>query len=339
MSISQLASTILIVILGMSCVKDPKRATSDETLVDNDGRYEHSTSAGNLIASALKKEYDLDFAFVPSESLNGNSFALVEPTMNPEDVSRRIVRLFNADRYSTYKVGTMKGAAIKKFVLGRSTEMLRHDLHVAGLHYDVKIRGGLPTVFEIQKDDGSEIKDDQYYRIAVERNNFNSFPGYWFRHGFSRGFRWEMNEADAVTALTSYLSQIKSLAPFSEIRSQVKLLRRSEIAGLTPISQVQGIQHMSPLHGHVVTVEGVVTVLGQMEDGFHEGRYEAYIQSSIPDTDPRSSEGVYIDLGFDLVEDLVVGSRIRVKGVVYEDLANEGLTLSLIHISEPTRRS
>ena len=337
MSLSKLALVIVSLSLFSACVEQPESNDNTEMMVDADLRYEQSSSAGNLIATAIQKENDLDFAFVPSESLTEGSFALLKPEMDKDAVGRRLIRLFDENRFGTYKIGTIKGKAIKKFVLGRALEMLRHDIHVAGLRYHVKLRGGLPTIFQITKEDGSEIEDDRIFRIAVEKTSYSSFPGYWYRHGFSRAFRWEMGEVDALESLENYLSKTKNLAPFHDVRSKVDLLRKSEIPGLTAISSVQGFRHLSPLHAHVVTVQGVVTAFGQITDGFHKGRYEAYIQSIAPDNDPRTSEALYVDLGKDLIKGLAKGSLIEVKGVVYEDLVNEGLTKTGLRELESVR--
>ena len=57
---------------------------------------------------------------------------------------------------------------------------------------------------------------------------------------------------------------------------------------MTPISQIQGITHRSPLEGKTVEkVSGVVTAVDG--EGF-------YLQSLNPDEDERTSEAVYVDL-------------------------------------------
>ena len=63
---------------------------------------------------------------------------------------------------------------------------------------------------------------------------------------------------------------------------------RSTTDDMTPISQIQGITHRSPLEGKTVEkVSGVVTAVDG--EGF-------YLQSLNPDEDERTSEAVYVDL-------------------------------------------
>ena len=58
--------------------------------------------------------------------------------------------------------------------------------------------------------------------------------------------------------------------------------------GSTPISQIQGITHRSPLEGNTIAkVTGVVTAVDG--EGF-------YLQSLAPDDDERTSEAIYVDL-------------------------------------------
>ncbi|SMF68012.1 5'-nucleotidase C-terminal domain-containing protein [Pseudobacteriovorax antillogorgiicola] len=313
-----------------ACVEDPGVNTNNELLVSSEGRYEQSSSVGNLFATALQKEYDLDFAFVPSSNLLDQAYTLIEPGMEPELTTRRVLSLMDASkpRWKEYKLGTMKGSAIKDFIVSRTLEMQRHELHVAGMHYSFRMVGGFPDRFiYLSTENGDEIQDSRYYRVAIDATNYRTFPGYWFAHGMSRSFREETKTANLEQALTNYLAKIQVMKPFDTIRSRVIIDEKSEISGITPISKVQGISHMSELLGHIVTVEGVVTVLGTVKDGFHKGRKEAYIQSVTPDDDPRSSEGIYLDLGYGSLADVEVGSLIRVKGTVYEELAmNEGLS-------------
>jgi predicted extracellular nuclease len=59
---------------------------------------------------------------------------------------------------------------------------------------------------------------------------------------------------------------------------------------LTPINQVQGSGLTSPLSGTVVTVRGIV--VGDFET--NAGLQGFYIQSEVPDSDPNTSEGLFV---------------------------------------------
>lgn len=74
------------------------------------------------------------------------------------------------------------------------------------------------------------------------------------------------------------------------------------------IEQIQGAAHLSPLAGQPVDgVEGVVTVVGP--DGF-------WMQSTTPDDDPATSEGVFVYTRGDVA--VSVGDAVSVDGVVQE---------------------
>jgi uncharacterized protein len=90
--------------------------------------------------------------------------------------------------------------------------------------------------------------------------------------------------------------------------------RRADTCGApaTPVHALQGDGAVSPLVGQRVSVEGVVSAVFPGSDqlgGF-------FLQSSEPDADPRTSEGVFVFAGGrDAVE---VGRRLRVTGRVSE---------------------
>ncbi|WP_191621312.1 ExeM/NucH family extracellular endonuclease [Marinihelvus fidelis] len=75
----------------------------------------------------------------------------------------------------------------------------------------------------------------------------------------------------------------------------------------TPLGQVQGSDFQSPLSGTQVTVQGVVTLAR------HDG---AYIESTSPDTDPQTAEGLF--LAAPVAARLEPGMRVAVNGTVTE---------------------
>lgn len=78
---------------------------------------------------------------------------------------------------------------------------------------------------------------------------------------------------------------------------------------LTPIAEVQGASHLSPLLGREVSVEGVVTALRR--DGFH-------LQDTRGDGDPATSDGIAVAAR---PADVRRGDRVRVTGTVAEEPA------------------
>ena len=90
------------------------------------------------------------------------------------------------------------------------------------------------------------------------------------------------------------------------------------------IHKIQGANHFSPMEGEMVSdVAGVVTVL--RSDGF-------YMQSTEPDDDPYTSEGIFIET--DGVPTVKVGDAVLVSGTVKEKApggsGTDNLTQTLI---------
>ena len=81
---------------------------------------------------------------------------------------------------------------------------------------------------------------------------------------------------------------------------------------LSPIHEIQGAGHTSPLEGREVVVEGVVTAVGSKDED--QG---LFLQSRTPDDDPATSEGVYV-ASSESVSDWSVGMVARARGQVEE---------------------
>lgn len=86
----------------------------------------------------------------------------------------------------------------------------------------------------------------------------------------------------------------------------------------TAISTVQGPGSSSSLSGQPVELEGVV--VGDFPGREHLRGF--FVQSEVPDTDPLTSEGVFVFAG-ESTFDVALGQKVRVAGTVHEDF---GLT-------------
>ena len=99
---------------------------------------------------------------------------------------------------------------------------------------------------------------------------------------------------------------------------------------LTAINAIQHTGGPSPLDGQVVDVQGVITALNlkDNDDSIVQG---LYIESKDPDTDPQTSEGIYVKTG-DLakadVADLQPGYNICLQGTVDEFYGNTLVDIS-----------
>ncbi len=81
----------------------------------------------------------------------------------------------------------------------------------------------------------------------------------------------------------------------------------------TPINQIQGAGHISPLKDQTVTTTGIVTAV--VTSGGGRG---FYLQNPTPDSDPATSEGIFVFLGSSSIANPAVGQSVQVTGRVNE---------------------
>jgi len=88
---------------------------------------------------------------------------------------------------------------------------------------------------------------------------------------------------------------------------------------ITPIADVQGSGDASPLSGHMVTVAGIVTGDFQNADADDTRNLGGFfLQSERPDSDPNTSDGVFVFDGDSANVDVFAGQRVQVTGEVTE---------------------
>ena len=311
-----------------ACIDMPEPKDDSIRILSTVGRFEHSTTAGNLVATALRQELDVDIAFYPSEGLAENAYAEVSADMEPALIKRRLMKLYTGGVWDRIVTGTLRGRDIKNFIVNRSMETGRHDLNVDGIEYSVRLEGGLSAVYQLKMFDGSEFDEKKSYRVAVSRHALSGvFPGYRFRHNFNFGFQNENQKSESVEeVLTSYLGRIDRLGLYSGLRSMVEITDRGAINGITSISEIKGTSFISPLKAKRVVTEGIVTAFGEQEiNGL-----EFYLQSEQDDGDPRSSEGILVRLG--KANKLVqLGAKLRVAASVEEEMSGNGMSRTFLN--------
>ncbi|MFW7379244.1 MAG: endonuclease/exonuclease/phosphatase family protein [Oligoflexus sp.] len=319
-----LFSALWLSLLSFACVESPTPRSDDEMILNTEGRFQHSTMASNLLTTAIQKELDVDIVFYPSEALNEQAYAIVEKGMEDNLVDRRLLGLYAGDSWSSIAVGTLRGSDIRNFLVNRTMETGRHDVHTAGIHYYVRLEGGLPAIYHVKMADGSELNDSRSYRVAVSKNALDGqFPGYKFRHNFNFGFQYEKDQIhNTETVLKSYVKRIRSFASYNELRSSVEITDRGVVPGILPIYEVQGISHISPYLAKRITIQGVVTAAGSDPN---QGVFEFYLQSEEPSPDPRASEAILVRMT-ESSRRIKVGTKLEVSGVVYEEMTKDGLT-------------
>lgn len=95
------------------------------------------------------------------------------------------------------------------------------------------------------------------------------------------------------------------------------------------IHDIQGNGLTSPINGATVTTEGIVTAL-KFNNGF-------FLQSTAPDADPNTSEGIFVFTSTAPPATAAVGNRIRVTGTVTEFTPSTNLNqLSITEIVSVT---
>ncbi len=330
----------LSILLLASCSNDAiKKAESDlanPTILSVDGSRMESSEIGNFVATAVQKTYKLDFVFLPASYFHKmDAIFEVKPEMSQFEIDG-VLKHFPRSPQNQLLFGTMKGEDIKKFILDRCRETYNKDLETAGLWYSLSFQGGFLGAANFLINGDYAIEDDEYYRIAVSDDFYfgSAFPGYKYRNGFNFNFRRERYQGYVNTAIESYLKSLKSsqgrLPYWGAKRASVINVEGGD-SGFKQISEIQGPGHTSPLVSKRVTTKGIVTAVGSAE--WYPKHLDVYIQSTTPDGDDRTSEGLHLTLTTDNVL-LKLGDEIEVKGLVIEDLRVNGMGETNLRVSE-----
>ena len=296
-----------------------------------------STTAGNLIATAIKDVHELDIVFYPVDLLNENKKAMLRDGLSEAQIDN-IVDMYPAGANDVFLLGSMKGSDIKKFIVKRSQYKYQKDLEVAGMRYDIGFWGGFPSRQSFTNQDQQPLDEDRYYRVAVSDVFFFSgtaFPGYKYGDAMNFSLNQENRKISARAALKTFLTSDRYAWPFlTERRAEVS---KGQVLGSgQPVKtyEIQGDRHVSPLIRHRVTTSGVVTAFGVLD--WYPGGVDVYIQDPEGDGRDQTSDGLHVYLTDETV-DLKVGDHVTVTGVVYEQVSNTGLgRTSLRDVSQLT---
>ena len=101
----------------------------------------------------------------------------------------------------------------------------------------------------------------------------------------------------------------------------------------TTIADIQGSGATSPLKGQTATVSGIVT--GDFQDNDADTTRNLggfYIQQENPDTDPRTSDGLFVFDAESPGTDIDVGDRVEVTGTVKEHFGETQLKATTVRV-------
>lgn len=324
----------LFIFLLISCSDKVYRYDFGNQVIATSQKEAGSNSATTLMATAIKEVHKLDIVIFPSELLRHGRFAMLNLNMSKSEIDK-ITSMFDlSGPRDSFKIGRMRGADIKRFILKRNQRADKADLHTVGLDYKLELRGGTVESYGISMDFGRELDLERVYKVAISDYyylNNATFPGYYYGNGLNRGFTSVRKTVSAKKSLRTFLENMKRLPELSYRHSSV-IKRVGTNLGFLGIPTIQGSTHRSDFIGHVVTTSGIVTALGD-NNRFPKG-FEFYIQDRLGDSDLRTSDAIRVFI-LNNSAVLKLGDEVTVSAIVYEEMTNTGLSrTSLMNVSE-----
>jgi hypothetical protein len=276
-----------------------------------------STSAGNLMATAIKEVYDLDVVLYPQALINDNNYGFAHPNLTSNELNYLLDIYPKNGNKDQFMIGLMDGAAIKKLIRTRVQDTFNLDVEVAGLVYNINLVAGVLQNASFELDDGRTFDDKTTYRIAINQHFFFSgetFPSYKFRNGLNFSFVRSGVRFSARDALTQYLLTTKTFPWLDNKRGMVIDYELND-AGRFKTYQIQSDRHRSPLWGKKVTTTGIVTALSNVE--WYPRGIDLIIQDPQGDGRVETSDALHIHLDAD-ASNVQIGDEIEVSGTVWE---------------------
>ncbi len=103
---------------------------------------------------------------------------------------------------------------------------------------------------------------------------------------------------------------------------------------VTPINQIQGSGSSSPLDNSAVTVAGIVTGDLQDNDADLNNNFGGfYVQELNVDSDPATSEGIFVYDGSAPAIDVSIGDQVMVEGTVNEHFGETQISAALVTVT------
>ena len=277
-----------------------------------------SSTAGNLMATALQEVHDLDVALYPSDLLREENNAFASLNMNSFDTNQVLNMYPSTGNQDEFFIGTMRGSDIKKLIRTRIQDTFKLDIEVAGMVYHVHtVAGFVQGEGTFGLTNGREWNDRESYRVAINIHFFFSgetFPSYKFRNGLNFSFIHNGDIISGSETLRQYLATVGELPYLKEPRARYSNYQLSDV-GFKKTYEIQGNAHRSPLYGHQVTTKAIVTAVDNV-DWFPRG-IDIIIQDQQGDGIDETSDALHVHLKGD-VTNVEVGDEILVRGTVFE---------------------
>ncbi len=316
-----------------SCSDKSYTYNQENLIIGSEGLAKRSTTAGNLITTAIQRVHNLDVVLYPSDFLSTSHANLFRSQMNTQTIDS-LSQIYASGDKDRFAIGNMTGRAIKTLIRQRTLEKYSLDLEVAGASYDIMISGGTIISEQYNLDGNRPLIDEQNYLVAISQYFLRPggvFPPYQYRNNIDGLFRETNKKISASESLTAYLKSNEEAPFLAKIRARVQKTKGANL-GFKNIHTIQGISFLSPFRGDQVQTQGIVTAIARIEN--YPGGYEAYIQSQYPDSDDRTSEG--LKLYFDENPSLSIGQLVSVAGTVYEEQDNGTNTLTATSLRDIT---
>ena len=144
----------------------------DEVVINAPRGGTHSSTAGNLMAEAIRRVHDLDVVLYPRPLIDHRRSDILKREMQPYEIES-LLKLYPLEGDDDqFIVGAIQGKDLKKLVFQRSQLNYDLELEVAGLWYNIHFVGGFPHLQTYARERHVPLNDHDSYRVAVSQSFF-----------------------------------------------------------------------------------------------------------------------------------------------------------------------
>ncbi len=185
---------------GIKVIDDGEdmRLFDDGLEINSNGKMIDSTSAGNLMADAVKRITGVDIGSYPSKSLGNISVEI-------ESINRRVLRsLYSSFKYKNrIDIVRLSGADVERVLLAQSRYYKGAPLQVSGISYEV-IKDDDKIIGIKVYMDGRRIDRSKEYTIGL-----NSYYSKYYKEAAGKVIDSTLTERTEEEILIEYLNRLK----------------------------------------------------------------------------------------------------------------------------------